>query len=126
MALVRDGDGYDSSPSNFTNEHYTPTGITNTLPILVTIDDHGFLPGYALRCTQFVTFPFANATGMEQLNNNLYYVAFPTTNTFILVDANGNYIDGRDYTPFTGDGTPQMTLTGPNLYIQNPAPLPPP
>lgn len=121
-----DGDGFDSSPSHFTPEQYTPENITNTLPIVVTLTDHEFLIGYAFRFTQMVTWPPASATGMEQLNNNLYYVAFPTDNTFILVDKNNEYIDGRDYTPFTGDGNPQMTLTGPNLYIQNPAPPPPP
>ena len=126
MALVRDGDGYDSSPSHFTPEQYTPSAITNSFPITVTITGSNFLQGYALRCTQFVTFPPANATGMEQLNNNLYYVAFPTANTFNLVDAQGNFIDGTNFTPFTGQGNPQMTLTGPNLFIQNPAPPPPP
>jgi 2',3'-cyclic-nucleotide 2'-phosphodiesterase (5'-nucleotidase family) len=121
-----DGDGFDSSPSNFQPEQYTPAYITNTLPIQVTLGNHGFQVGYALRFTQMVTWPPSNATGMEQLNNNLYYVQFPTTNTFILVDKDGNYIDGTGFTPFTGDGNPQMTLTGPNLYIQNPAPAPPP
>lgn len=123
---IPDGDGFDSSPSHFTPEQHTPENITNTLPIVVTLANHGFLPGYALRFTQMVTWPPASATGMEQLNNNLYYVQQPTQNTFILTDRNNEYIDGRDYTPFTGDGNPQMTLTGPNLYIQNPAPPPPP
>lgn len=115
-----------SSPSHFTDEHFTPEDITASLPIVVTITDHEFQQGYAFRCTQFVTWPPSMATGMEQLNNNLYYAANITPNTFTLVDKNGNYIDGRTYTPFTGDGTPQMTLVGPDLFIQNPAPAPPP
>lgn len=115
-----------ASPSHFKDEHYQPQNITNTLPIVVTIEGSNFLQGYALRCTQFQTWPPYMNTGMEQLNNNLYYVANPTQDTFTLADKNGNYIDGRNFTPFTGDGTPQMTLVGPDLYIQNPAPPPPP
>lgn len=115
-----------SSPSHFQDEHYTPEAITATLPIVVTLTDHPFTQGMALRFTQFQTFPTAMNTGMEQLNNKLYYVANVKPNTFTLVDNENIYIDGRGYTAFTGDGTPQMTLVGPNLFIQNPAPTPPP
>lgn len=114
-----------SSPSNFTPEQHTPTAMTTTNPIIVTINNHGFAPGSALRATRFVKYPIADATGMEQLNNGLYYVQQPTTNTFGLYDINAQPIDGTNFTPFINNGLAQFTLTGPNLVIENPAPPPP-
>lgn len=113
----------DSSYSHFAIRQFTPSAITNTLPIVVTIDNNGFQNGDALRTTQFVTMPFAVATGMEQLNNRLFYAQECTTNTFILCDVNAIPIDGRNYTPYISGG--QFTLTGPTLPIINPA-YPPP
>lgn len=115
--------GDDSSPSHFALRQYTPAGITAAWPIVVTITDHGLVMGQALRATKFVTMPFAVATGMEQLNNRLFYVGRTTTNTFQLVDVDGVGIDGRNYTAYVDGG--EFTLTGPTLPIVNPAPEPP-
>lgn len=117
-------DSPDISLSHFTTRQFTPTAITNTLPILVTIPSHGFQDGEAIRATKFIITPFALATGMEQLNNKLFYVQQATLNTFVLCDSAGVFIDGRNYTPYISGG--QFTLTGPTLPVVNPSPFPPP
>lgn len=117
-------DSPDSSLSHFTNRQFTPEAITNTLPIVVTITAHGFQNGQTLRATKFITMPFALATGMEQLNNRLFYVQQATTNTFQLYGVNGLPIDGRGYTPFIVGG--EFTLSGPTLPVVNPSHFPPP
>ncbi len=114
----------DSSLSHFTIRQFTPEDITNTFPIVVTITNHGFQNGQALRATKFVTMPFAVATGMEQLNNRLFYVRQATTDTFQLCDANTIPIDGRTFTAYIQGG--QFTLTGQDLPIVNPSHFPPP
>lgn len=114
----------DSSLSHFTNRQFTPEDITNTFPIVVTITNHGFQNGQALRATKFISIPFAVATGMEQLNNRLFYVRQATTDTFELCDANTIPIDGRSFTPYIQGG--QFTLTGQDLPIVNPSHFPPP
>jgi len=113
------------SPSNFTDEHYIPTAITQGFPPRVTITDSNFINGQRLRATRFVTMPFADATGMEQLNNNVYVVQQATADEFDLYDIYGQPIDGLNYTAFISTGLAQFTLTGPDLDIQNPAPEPP-
>lgn len=110
--------GEDSSPSHFAVRQFTPENITNTFPIIVTITAHGFQNGQALRATKFVSIPFANATGMEQLNNRLFYVQQRTENTFVLSDVSTLPIDGTFFTPYISGG--QFTLTGPTLPIVNP------
>lgn len=117
-------DQLDSSPSNFTTRQFTPIAITNALPIVVTIPNHGFLNGEAVRATKFITIPFSLATGMEQLNNLIFYVQQATTNTFQLYIANSQPVDGRNFTPYITGG--QFTLTGPLLPIVNPSHFPPP
>lgn len=86
---------------------------------MVTCVDHGLSEGQFIRATNFFTFPPEFATGMYQLNNKLFQVATPTTDTFLLYDENGEPVDGRDYTPFTNNGLPQFTLTGPALFMEN-------
>lgn len=113
----------DSSPSNFTTRQFTPENITNAYPIVVTLTNHGFQNGQALRATKFVSVPFAVATGMEQLNNRNFYVQRATTNTFVLSDVNTLPIDGSNYTPYIQGG--QFTLSGPTLPIVNPSEFPP-
>lgn len=110
--------GEDSSPSHFAVRQFTPTAITNTLPIVVTITNHGFQNGQAIRATKFVTLPLASATGMEQLNNCLFFAQQVTTNSFVLSDIDTLGVDGRTYTPYISGG--QFTLTGPTLPIVNP------
>lgn len=117
-------DSKDSSPSHFTTRQFTPENITNTLPVVVTLTNHGFQNGQAMRATKFITIPFALATGMEQLNNKLFYIRQVTSSTFQLCDANTVPIDGRNFTPYIQGG--QFTLTGPTLPIVNPAHFPPP
>ncbi len=114
----------DSSPSHFTDQHFIPEDITATFPIVVTITRHGLQNGQALRASQFITWPFRIATGMEQLENRLFYVQQATQDTFQLYDVNSQPIDGRNYTPFVAGG--MFTRTGPTLPVVNPAPPPPP
>jgi len=113
----------DSSLSHFTTRQFVPENITATLPIVVTITAHGLSNGQALRATKFIRMPFANATGMEQLNNRTFYVQQATTNTFQLYDSQGFPIDGRGYTPFISGG--EMTLSGPQILCANPSQFPP-
>jgi len=113
----------DSSLSHFTTRQFTPEGITNTLPMVVTKTAHGFQNGQALRATKFISVPIALATGMEQLNNRLLYIRQVTTNTFQLCDASTNPIDGRNFTPYIQGG--QFTVTGPDLPVVNPSLFPP-
>lgn len=114
----------DSSLSHFTNRQFTPENITATLPIVVTKTAHGFQNMQALRATKFVRMPFAVATGMEQLNNKLFYIREVTADTFQLCDANTNPIDGRNFTPYIQGG--QFTVVGQDLPIVNPSHFPPP
>jgi hypothetical protein len=113
----------DTSPSHFTTRQFVPTSITATLPIVVTIPAHGFLNGQAIRATKFIFLPFANATGMQQLNNRLFYVQQATLDTFQLFDNLGNPIDGRGYNAFISGG--QFTLAGNTPLIVNPSLFPP-
>lgn len=114
----------DTSPSHFTVRQKTPLAITATLPAVVTITSHSFVNGQAIRATKFITMPFANATGMEQLNNRLFYVQQATTDTFELYDASGFPIDARAYTTYISGG--EMTLAGNTPLIVNPSHFPPP
>lgn len=114
----------DSSLSHFTVRQKTPEAITATLPIVVTLTSHGFLNGQAIRATKFISYPIANATGMQELNNRLFYVQQATDDTFQLYDANGLPIDGRNYTTYISGG--EFTLAGNNPVIVNPSEFPPP
>lgn len=113
----------DSSLSHFTTRQFAPEAITAALPVVVTKTAHGLLNGQALRATKFVTMPLASATGMEQLNNKLFYIRMVTANTFQLCDANTNPIDGRNFTTYISGG--QFTLTGPDILVVNPSEFPP-
>ena len=113
----------DSSPSNFTTRQFVPTSITASLPIVVTIVAHGFTNGQALRTTKFITMPFANATGMEQLNNRLFYVQQATDDTFQLYGVDSLPVDGTNYTAFVSGG--EFTVVGPTLPVVNPSEFPP-
>lgn len=114
----------DSSPSHFTVRQFTPESITATLPMVITKTAHGLINGQGIRATKFYFLPFANATGMEQLNNRFFYVQQATVDTFLLYDRNAQPIDGRNYTPYIQGG--QFTLTGQDLPIVNPSLFPPP
>ncbi len=114
----------DSSLSHFTLRQFTPEDITAALPIVVTKTAHGLTNGKAIRATKFITVPFALATGMEQLNNKLFYIRQVTANTFQLCDANTNPIDGRNYTAYIQGG--QFTVAGNTTLIVNPSEFPPP
>lgn len=113
----------DSSPSHFTLRQFVPEGITNTLPIVVTKTAHGLINGQSVRATKFVRMPFASATGMEQLNNLLFFVQGATLDTFYLADRNTLPVDGRSFTPYSSGG--MFTLTGQDLPIVNPSSFPP-
>lgn len=113
----------DSSLSHFTYRQFTPENITNTLPMVVTKTAHGLINGQAIRATQFISIPFANATGMEQINNRLFYVERATVDDFQLYDVNRVPIDGRSFTPYIQGG--QFTVNGPEILCVNPSPFPP-
>lgn len=113
----------DSSPSNFTVRQKTPSSITKTQPIVVTITDHGFENGNVVRATKFIVSPIALATGMEQLNNKSFSVQRITTNTFELYDSSGLPIDGRGYTTYADGG--EFTLSGNTTLTVNPSNFPP-
>lgn len=114
----------DSSPSHFTVRQFAPEAITAALPIVVTKTAHGLQNGQAIRATQFIRMPFARATGMEQLNNRLFYIQQVTADTFQLFDSNSVAIDGRGYTPYVQGG--QFTIHGPEILCVNPSNFPPP
>lgn len=114
----------DSSLSHFTTRQFTPENITAAFPPVVTLTAHGFSNGQALRTSKFISMPFANATGMEQLNNRTFFVQQATANTFQLYDQNAFPIDARNYTPYISGG--QFILSGPTLPIVNPSHFPPP
>lgn len=114
----------DSSPSHFTDLHFSPEGITASMPVVVTKAAHGMQNGQCLMATKFVHMPFAKATGMEQLNNSNFYIKGVTTDTFELCDVNTIGIDGRNFTPYIQGG--QFTLVGVGLRTVNPSNFPPP
>lgn len=114
----------DSSLSHFTNRQYVPENITATLPIVVTLTNHGLKNGQSLRATKFIRVPIALATGMEQLNNGNFVVQQVTNDTFQLFTNNGIPVDGRLFTPYVQGGL--FTLTGQDLPIVNPSHFPPP
>lgn len=97
----------------------SPSAISATVPVVVTIDNHGLQRGQVVRATRFYALPLADATGMEQLNNRAFVVENTTTNTFELFDQYGEPIDGTNYTPYVPNGLGQFNLTGPELYTQN-------
>ena len=113
----------DCTLSHFTLRQFIPLSITNALPMIVTKTAHGLQNGQSIRATKFISMPFAHATGMEQLNNQLFYVQGVTTDTFYLADRNTIPIDGRNFTPFIQGG--QFTLAGEDLIV-NPSHFPPP
>lgn len=114
----------DSSLSNITTTQLTPTAISATYPVIVTIPSHGLQNGNAIRATQFISFPLALATGMQQLNNKGFTVQQATTDTFALYDSKGNAIDGRNYNTYISGG--QFTLAYNTPLIVNPSYFPPP
>ncbi len=114
----------DTSLSHFTVRQKIPENITATLPIHVTLTAHDFLNGQAIRATKFISYPLANATGMQQLNNRLFYVQNATEDAFDLYDVNGVAIDGRGYNAYVSGG--EFTLAGNTPLIVNPSHFPPP
>ncbi len=114
----------DSSPSHFTVRQKIPEAITATLPIHITLTSHGFLNGQGIRATKFIYMPLAKATGMQQLNNRLFFVQNATDDEFDLYDANAVPIDGRGYNAYVQGG--EFTCAGNTPLIVNPSHFPPP
>ncbi len=110
----------DTSLSHFTIRQFTPEAISATFPVVVTKTAHGLQNGQGLRATQFITMPYSRASGMEQLNNKLYYVRQATTDTFELAYVNTLPVDGRNFTPYISGG--QFTVSGP--LVVNPSVFP--
>lgn len=113
----------DTSPSHFTVRQRTPEAITASWPPIVTITSHGFLDGQGIRATKFIYNPFSLSTGMQQLNNRLFFVQQATENTFALFDPSGIAIDGRNFNTYIQGG--QFTLAGNTPLIVNPSNFPP-
>lgn len=111
-----------STPGQFTDEHFVPTAITKTNPVMVTVVGHGLSDLQRLRATRFQNIPVADATGMEQLNGLLFVIQQCTADTFKLYDVYLNPIDGTNFTTFISNGLAQFTLTGPDLNVENPSP----
>ncbi len=99
----------------FPIEQMTPTDVTQTLPVVVTVIGHSLSNNQFVRATNF----FKNQTGMQQLNNLLFRVLNVQPDTFQLYDQFYAPIDGTFYTPFIDSGIAQFTLTGPSLDMQN-------
>ena len=97
----------------------SPSAISQTVPVKVTIDNHGLQRGQVVRATRFYALPHNDATGMEQLNNKAFVVSNTTQNTFELFDQYGEPIDGTNYTAYVPNGLGQFNLTGPDLFTQN-------
>lgn len=97
----------------------SPSAISQTIPVRVTIDNHGLQNGQIVRATRFYALPPTDATGMEQLNNQAFVVQNTTQNTFELFDQYGEPIDGTNYTTYVPNGLGQFNLTGPDLFTQN-------
>ncbi len=103
----------------FTVQQKIPTAIAKSFPVRVTVPNHGMTKGQFVRATNFVIIPVALATGMYQLNNNLYMIGNVTTDTFDLFDEENIAIDGRNFTTFINNGLAMFTLTGPDLNTEN-------
>lgn len=105
--------------ANYTDRVFSPTAITATNPVRITIEDNGFTGGERIRVTNTMQFnsPGGNATGMYQLEGRDFVVRFPTTDEFEIYDIYGNPIDGTSYTAFVDNGRVKVTLTGPDLNI---------
>ncbi len=73
------------------------TGITQASPGVVTIASHGLANGDVVR--------LASISGMTELNDTDYTVAGVTTNTFTLVDSDGDAVNTSAYTAYTSGGT---------------------
>ena len=97
----------------------TPTAISQTNPVRVTLDNNGLINGQFVRATRFYALPHDDSTGMEQLNNLSFMVKNVTTNTFDLFDQYNNPIDGTNFTTFINNGLAQFNLTGPSLFTRN-------
>lgn len=109
---------------NFTaNQLPIPTVISKASPCVVTIDGHGLTTNQFVRAAGFLSQPAALATGMYQLNNQLFQVKVLTADTFALYYPHtGLPVDSTGYTTFVSQGDPSFTLVGESLNTQNPEP----
>lgn len=103
----------------FTDRHLTPTVITQTKPVRVTVVGSNLSNGQFVRATNFFSPLQPHATGMQQLNNKLFMVWNTTADTFDLFDEMGEPINGVNYTAFVANDYSQFTLTGPDLDVEN-------
>lgn len=79
------------------------TGATRANPVTVTSASHGFLTGAKVWIN--------GVNGMTQLNNKLFTVASPTTNTFRL-----SGVDGSGYNSYSSGGSIYCTTLGCGYY----------
>ena len=73
------------------------SGITQADPGVVTATSHGFENGYPVY--------FKDVGGMFEVNEQTYYVANKTDDTFELVDVDGNNIDTTSFTAYVSGGS---------------------
>lgn len=74
----------------------TITGATKADPCVLTVATHGFSNGDKVL--------ISGVLGMSELNTNSYYVANQMTNSFELVDEDGNNIDSTGFTTYVSGG----------------------
>jgi hypothetical protein len=75
------------------------TGATNTNPLTLTVNGHYFTTGTEVT--------IAGATGMTEINNNIYYVSYIDPNTVSLYSDNilNNSVDATGFGSYIGSGT---------------------
>ena len=108
----------------FTARQMTPLDVTQTNPVRVTVTAHGLSNGDRVRASDFTSPQAPVNTGMYNLNNQLFELRVIDADTFDLyyIDAAlDRRVDGTGYAAFTGLGSPEFTLTGPDLDVQNTA-----
>lgn len=117
VTVLPDGSGFAATQK-------IPTAITADATATVTSNGHGLKAGQFVRATNFRATPVADATGMYALNNHVYQVGNPTTNTFqLFLPFTTTPIDLTGQTAFVSNGVAQFNLTGEDLFTQNPAPI---
>jgi hypothetical protein len=90
-------------------EGLTVTGIGDPVtpfnpgfPVLIHVDDHGFVTGDRVT--------FTGIGGTTNLDDNTYTVRNPTEDSFELENASGVGIDGSGWTVFSGGGTVALAV----------------
>ncbi len=106
-------------PLGFAQTQLFPTAITAAKPVVVTVVDHGLITNQYVRASNFIVNPSVDATGMYQLNNELFIVRVINDDDFALYTTRYEEVDGTNYTPFVNNGYAEFNLVGQDLDTQN-------